>query len=149
MINWILIVILVLAGFLIIRFMFSRHAKHRFMFTIIMVIILVFISTFYFVTNANHVDVTTVNGLGTGMQVYGVWMLHSFSNIKSLTGYAVGLDWKGNTTVNNGSSTSPGTDNVNIIDSGKKAGQEAVNLTVNGVTQVVKPNQPKLITDYK
>jgi len=145
MINWILIIILVLAGFLIIRFLFSRHAKHRFMMTAILVIVLLLISTFYFVSSMNNVDITTISGFGNGMKLYGGWLINSFDNIKILTGDVVGLNWRTtNKTLFNNS-------NISLIDSGKKAGEVVVNATVTTVGNLVKPkaNTPNPITTYK
>ena len=151
MINWILIVVLVLAAFLIIRFMFSRHAKHRFMFTIIMSLILLFFFTFYFVSSVNNVDITSLKGIGQGFALYGVWIVHSFDNVRSMTGYAVSLDWKGNNTVNADNVNTNTTPKSNgIVETGKNVGQQVVNVTVNTVDSViVKPNTPKKIVTYK
>jgi len=148
MINWILIIILVLAGFIAIRFLFSRHAKHRLVMSVMLIAILLFISTFYFVSNSNNIDVTTLSGLGQGAQVYGSWILHSFDNVRVLTGAAVGLDWKDtNTTVPQNISK-----NISLTNDGKKAGAAVVDTSVkaaNSVTEVVKPNTPAKITTYK
>jgi len=151
MINWILIVILVLAGFIAIRFLFSSHAKHRLKLTLILIFVLFFISTFYIVASSNNIDITSINGLGNGVKAYGGWVVHSFANIRALSGAAVGLDWKGNNITSTPVSqqvnpnTNSNTNTNSYVASNSKTGASVVETNTNSV----KPNTPKPITTYK
>jgi len=126
--------------------MFSSHAKHRFKLTVILVIVLLLISTFYFVVSINNVDATTINGLGKGMKVYGIWLVSVFNNVKAVTGDVIGMDWR----ATNGTIGESNSSSINLFDSGKNAGEVVVNTTANAVNKIKpKANTPKPITSYK
>lgn len=93
MINWILIGIICLAAFFVFRLVGFRHGRHKFILTIVLLIMLILVSTFYFVTYKNNIDITSIKGLTAGAKVYGIWLVHSLQNIKELTGNAVRMDW--------------------------------------------------------
>lgn len=139
MISW-FIIILIIAGILVLmKIGHIKHSRHKIGLMIFVILLLFFISSIYFVAAINHVDMTTLNGFGNGMKIYTGWLLNTFDNIKTLTGAAIGLDWR----ATNG--TSGNNSNAGLIDSGKKAGEAVVNASVDAVKKV----GPKLITTYK
>lgn len=146
MINW-FIIILIIAGILVLmKISHIKHSRHKLGLMIFIVLLLFFIASIYFVAATNHVDMTTVSGFGTGMKIYGGWLVNSFDNIRTLTGAAIGLDWKAtNKTVPQNISN-----NINLIDSGKKVGGAVVNATIGTLNKInPKANVPsKHITSY-
>lgn len=124
MINWIIIIIIVLVAFLIIRTLFSRHARHRLVTTIVILVIVFLIGTFYFVTYKNNIDITSVNGFMTGAKVYGIWLVGAFGNVKALTGDAISMDWASvNVSTNNtaAGAASAGVNNTQLSTSASSA----------------------------
>ncbi len=140
MVNWFIIVLAIVGVLLIIKLLHLRHLKHK-LFSIFIVLILLFlVGSIYFVAKENNVDMTTADGFSRGLQVYAGWLLNSFQNIKSITGYAIGLDWSSqNKTINESSVVINKTKEVsrNIVGSGEN------------VVNKVKANTPKLITNYR
>jgi hypothetical protein len=151
MINWFIIILIIAGIFVLVKISHLKHHKHKFSLMIAVVLILFFIGTMYFVAVTNHVDMTTTGGFFNGIKLYGGWLVNTFDNIKSLTGAVIGLDWKAENKTVGGNLTDATNDNTSLIESGKKAGGEVVNVTVNTVNSVIKPkpNTPKPITNYK
>jgi len=90
MISWIVIVILVLVGIFAIK---MNHLRHR-----IFIILLVLFALFLYlsitlITVQNELDLSSTKGFLNGIKVYGGWVAHSFTNLKALTGDAIGMDW--------------------------------------------------------
>ena len=144
MVNWFIIIIAVLVIFVLFKISHLRHTRHKFVIMAVVIIIVFFVSSLYFVSKANNIDITTLNGLSNGMMVYSGWLLNGFQNIGSLTGYAVGLDWSSKNKTTSQANAVNATDIGNIIVvSGEgvvKAGSDVVNK--------VKANTPKRITNY-
>ncbi len=46
------------------------------------------------VTEKNSLDLTTSEGFFNAVKVYTGWLGNGFQNLKSLTGRAIGMDWK-------------------------------------------------------
>ncbi len=141
--NWFIIIIAVLVIFVLFKVSHLKHTRHKFVIMAIILILVFFVSSLYFVTKANNMDITTLNGLSKGMQVYSGWLVSSFHNIGSLTGYAVGLDWspKNKTIQANAVNTTDIGNNIVVSGEGVvKAGSDAINK--------VKVNTPKKITNY-
>jgi len=142
MINWFIIIVVVLVIFVLFKISHLKHSRHKFTLIAIILILAFFLTSLYFVTKANNIDITTLSGLSNGMQVYAGWLLNSFSNIKALTGYAIGMDWS---PLNKSISS-----NKTISDNTKT--QDVKQTTVNNIAKAadkVKANTPRLITSYK
>jgi len=91
MISWIVIGILIVAGIFAIKL---NHLKHRF-FVIILILLALFLYTsMNLVTEKNSLDLTTSEGFFNAVKVYTGWLGNGFQNLKSLTGRAIGMDWK-------------------------------------------------------
>jgi hypothetical protein len=88
-----------------------KHRKPRIAMILLLIVVLFLVSTIYFVSKANHIDMTTASGFTKGMGVYGMWLLQSANNMRSLSGYAVAMDWKGT----NSSTSSVKTTNLTNI----------------------------------
>jgi hypothetical protein len=90
MISWLIIVIVVLAGFLFIKMNLLRHR----VFIVVVVLLALFVfGTFYYVYSKNNLDLKSFDGFKTSTKVYTGWLVHSFGNVKALTGNAVKMDW--------------------------------------------------------
>jgi hypothetical protein len=139
-VNWFIIILIIAGVLLVIKILHLRHLKHRIFSVFIVFILLFLIGSIYFVSKQNNIDMTTVNGFGTGMKIYAGWLLSSFQNIKTITGYAIGLDWSSkNKTISL---------NNSLVNGNKNIGEKIADTTVN-VANKVKANTPKLITSYR
>ena len=94
MISWFVVVLVLVGVLVIIKLLHLRHFKHKIFSIFLVLIILFFVSTLYYVSYKNHLDLTTVNGFSNGMSIYAGWILNGFQNVKTVTGYAVGMDWR-------------------------------------------------------
>lgn len=121
MVSWFLIIIGTLVGlFIVYMLSTSKHHRRRPRVTMILLLIaiLFLVSTIYLVSKANKVDMTTVSGFSDGMKVYSIWLFQGFNNLRSISGYAVAMDWKGNNSTANTSAVK--TINQTKIDSSVK-----------------------------
>jgi hypothetical protein len=136
MFNWFIIIVVILVLIVLSKVSHMKHAKHKWVLILTIVVVGFLIVSIYFVSKANNVDMTTMEGFSTGMKIYAGWAIASFNNINSLTGYAVGLDWN------------PRNKSLNLSNDTKVIGDNVANVTGAGV-QKVKANTPKLITNYR
>ena len=95
MVSWLIVLLIIVGVLAVVKFSHLKHFKHRHRLSIIAILLLVIFlaSTIYLVSKNNHIDMTNVKGFYSGMQVYGSWLVNGFYNAKSLTGYAIGLNW--------------------------------------------------------
>ena len=91
----IVIIALIAAIFLFVK---VKYLKHKLSWVIILVLVLVFYIGFLASTAGENIDFSTFEGSQTAIKLYFTWLGNSFSNMKSLTGEAVKLDWGTNTT---------------------------------------------------
>ncbi len=95
MINWWLIAALLIVGLLIAK---VRHMKHKFFAILLVLLVLFFYLTIPRVIDGKDVDLRTFDGIVLTTRLYFSWLVHSFGNLKELTGHAVAMDWVGNRT---------------------------------------------------
>lgn len=145
MVNWFIIILIIAVIFILFRINRLKHSRHKLVLLIIIFVLAFFVSSLYFVAKANNVDMTTLRGLSTGMQVYAGWLLNSFQNIKALTGYAIGLDWSPlNKSISFNKTNDNASKTLNARDVKVKIMDDATNTLGK-----VKANTPRLITSYK
>ncbi len=93
MVSGLLVAVLVsaIAVMLIIKFV-----PHK-LFAIIIVLVLLFLyfSGSYFLSDG-EIDITTGEGVLDVATLYIGWMGHLYTNIRTLTGRAIEMDWEGN-----------------------------------------------------
>ncbi len=146
MVNWFIIVLVIIGVLIVIKLLHLRHLRHRLFGILIVVVLLFLIGSIYFVAKENNIDMTTAGGFTKGMQVYSGWLLNSFQNIGSITGYTIGLDWSSkNKTVSDSNIVVNKTHEISskIVESGG-------NIVEKGerIVDKVKANTPKKITNY-
>lgn len=90
MINWIIIIILVVAGIFAIK---MNHLRHRIFIIALIFIALFFYLTVTFVATKNNVNMNSYDGFMNGVRVYGGWLANGFQNLKIITGNAMKMDW--------------------------------------------------------
>ncbi len=90
MANWIIIVVIVLVGYLIIKF---GNIRHRFFMILLLLFALFLYLSMAYVTKQNDLDFTSADGIVKSLKIYGGWLGHGFQNLKILTGQAVKMDW--------------------------------------------------------
>ena len=96
LISLIPIVLVAVAG--IWMFIELKRMKHTILAFFIIALVLFGFFSFNFVFKTSNLSIKNVSDLEKGIQLYFSWIGSVFGNIKSLTGQAVGMDWKGNTT---------------------------------------------------
>ena len=90
MISWIIIVVLVIIGIMAIK---MNHLRHRFFIVLLLVLALFLYITINYVNKQNNLDFSTAEGVVKSMKVYMGWLAHGFGNLKSITGYAIHMNW--------------------------------------------------------
>lgn len=90
MINWIIIIILVIAGIFAIK---MNHLRHRIFIIAIILVALFFYLTVTFVATKNNVNMNSYDGFVNGMSVYSGWLANGFQNVKAIAGNAIKMDW--------------------------------------------------------
>ena len=125
MISWFVIALILVGVLVIIKLLHLRHFKHKIVSIFVVLIVLFFISTLYYVSYKNHLDLTTVNGFSNGMGIYAGWLVNGFQNIRTVTGYAVGMDWRST--------------NSSLLGNGSKVNNTTQIETIGGSAPVKKP----------
>lgn len=87
---WLLIIVLVIIVIIVIKF---KEYRHKIGFLVIALIIAFFGFTAFNVYTHNNLDLSNVGGIFHAGKVYFSWLGQSFSNVKTLSGYAVQQDW--------------------------------------------------------
>jgi uncharacterized membrane protein YkvI len=91
--NLLLIAIIILAILIILKLTKWRH-KMVFVVTVIILVLLVFFYiSFTVVAKNNSIDTATSEGLINAGKAYFSWFGQGFSNLKTITGQALGMDW--------------------------------------------------------
>ena len=88
--NLLLIAIILLALLVILQMSHFRHKVTTVM--VVLVFLFIYIS-FTVVANNHEADLSTAKGLLQASQVYFSWMGQAFSNMKTITGNIIGMDW--------------------------------------------------------
>ncbi|MCA9487967.1 MAG: hypothetical protein KC516_03325 [Nanoarchaeota archaeon] len=90
-VTFIILAVVVVAIWLIIE---AKRMKHK-IFAIFLIVLVVFsYVSFSVVMKKNEVDLKTVDGWKDASILYFSWLGHVFSNLKSVTVYAINQDWK-------------------------------------------------------
>ncbi len=76
-----------------------KRMKHKLLAVFLIALILFLYISFSFVFRNQDVEWKTVPGVMKGGKIYLSWLGSIFGNMKSITGYAIGMDWKGNETL--------------------------------------------------
>lgn len=88
-------VILTIAIFIFIK---AKYFKHK-LFWILILCTAVFVYISFTISIAGQgVNLDSIEGLQKAWTIYYAWMGNSFSNVKSISGNAVKMDWKVNAT---------------------------------------------------
>ncbi len=90
MITWAVMVILIVLGIIAIR---MNHLKHRIFIIILISAALFLYLTMTYVNTKNELDFTNSEGVLKAVGVYTGWLANGFENLKSVTGYAIKMDW--------------------------------------------------------
>jgi hypothetical protein len=96
MVNWIIILVIVFAGYFILKL---GNLKHRFFIILFLLITLFLYLTMVYVNRQNNLDFTSADGVFKSLKIYQGWLANGFHNLITLGGYATKLDW----TATNGS----------------------------------------------
>jgi hypothetical protein len=96
--NWVIIGLIVLAFFVIGKFVHFHHAKNKFFAFLIILIIGIFILTFYNIAQQKSVDLKSPAGIFTGFKYYTLWLGQAMGNMRTITGNAARMDWSFNNT---------------------------------------------------
>lgn len=96
--NWILIIVLIVLIVIVIKF---KEIRHKAGFIIVILLLAFVVSTGYNVYKANDVDVSSFEGVVKGGKLYLAWLGSAFTNLKSVSGFAVKQKWDGNVTIQN------------------------------------------------
>jgi hypothetical protein len=91
--NWLIILIAVVAVYVVGKIIHFRHIKHRI--TAIALILLLFFAyaTFTSVIKSNSIDIKIPTGVFQAAKVYVSWLGLAFNNMKTLTGNVIHMDW--------------------------------------------------------
>jgi hypothetical protein len=88
--NILLIAIIMIALIALIKI---AHLKHKLILIALLFFFLFFYLTFTFVMQNNSINVASSAGLYDGFKAYFSWASNSLTNLKSLTGNVIGMDW--------------------------------------------------------
>ncbi len=102
-ISWIFIAIVAFLIFLAVfksqDLMALLSYVKKYMFTVILIGLIVFLSfVFYRVYSTHDIDLTSYNGIIEAGKLYLLWFKSAFDNLGSITGYAINQDWVLNST---------------------------------------------------
>lgn len=111
MIYWGLIIlgmVGVIAIFSIVKF---KYIKHK----LVWVLIILFLGALYLgyvmsISKAN-IDWSSSDGVETAVKLYFGWFAHAFTNMKTITGDAINMDWAGS----NSSKSTPSINSKNSV----------------------------------
>jgi hypothetical protein len=88
--NWILIILAVLAIFLVLKF---KEIRHKLGFVVVLLFLLFLSLSFWNVYNTHNIDISTFNGFVDAGKAYFSWLGGVIGNTKAVTTYAIKQDW--------------------------------------------------------
>jgi hypothetical protein len=91
--NWLIILIGVIAIFVVSKFIHFRHIKHRITAIVIILVVLFLYASVSGVVKTNDIDWKSPSGILSAGKIYLSWLVQAFDNIKVLTGNAIKMDW--------------------------------------------------------
>jgi Ca2+/Na+ antiporter len=90
MINILIVIVLVFIAVILIK---MNHFKHRITIILVLLFALFLYSSFSVINKTNDLDLKSVDGLAGAFKIYLGWLGNGFSNLKTLTGNAMKMDW--------------------------------------------------------
>jgi hypothetical protein len=93
--NWWLIAVLVLIGFLFFKY---KENRHKFGLIAIILLLLFLVLSFGQLYFSNNMDLSTFDGIVSAGKVYVAWLGGAAGNVANIGGYAIKQDWQTNTT---------------------------------------------------
>ena len=84
------IVIFLVIGVLAIK---MSDLRHRFFVLFLILCALFLYSSFMIISEKHLLDLSSSKGVFAAMGVYSEWLVHSYENVKVLTGKAIEMDW--------------------------------------------------------
>jgi hypothetical protein len=90
-----IIVVLIIAIWMIFGF---KRIKYKFLVLFLMALVLFSIFSFNSAFKGKDLSVNNISDLGKIIKVYFSWLGNVFTNLKTISGQAVKMDWQGNNT---------------------------------------------------
>jgi len=90
MIGWVVVAIVIACGILFIKISGARH-KLGLMFFVLLILFL--FGTASIIVTKNKIDFSNTDGLFEAVKLYFGLLGNGFSNLKTLAGNVVGMDW--------------------------------------------------------
>ncbi len=75
-----------------------KRIKHKFLAIFLIALVLFSFLSFGVVFGGKDISINDVSDLGNVAKLYFSWLGSVFSNVKSVTTNAIGMDWQGNNT---------------------------------------------------
>ena len=94
--NWVIILIAVVAVFVVSKAIHFKHFKHKVCAIALILLLLFIFSTFTAVIKSNSIDLKTASGVISAGKIYFSWLGQAFGNLRVLTGNAIRMDWMPN-----------------------------------------------------
>jgi hypothetical protein len=95
MVNFLLIVVIILILWILFQMKSAHH--HLGMYVWIAIVLFLILSVAYAFKGVN-IDFKSASGIESAFKIYVSWLGHAFQNVKTLTGQATQLNWRGNST---------------------------------------------------
>jgi energy-coupling factor transporter transmembrane protein EcfT len=99
------IIILLLVVGVMILLMRVKAFKHKFVWFILMVVIIILFFGYWMALAGKDIDYNSLDGLKTAGGLYLGWFANGFNNIKVLTTNAIALDWRDTDSINENEQT--------------------------------------------
>lgn len=93
LIVWAIAIVLVIVIFMLIK---ADHVRNKTLWIFIIGAAIVLIIGFIISISGRNIDFNSVNGIKLAGQLYMGWLSNTFNNVKTLTGQAIKMDWRGN-----------------------------------------------------
>ena len=91
--EWMWVILVIVALVVVSKLIHFKHFKHK-IFSIIVILVLAFLFFSFTTIVKNHsIDLKTASGVFSASKVYFSWLVHSFGNIKEISGNVVRMDW--------------------------------------------------------
>lgn len=94
--NVLIVVLLVVAALIVFKL---YGLKHRVFSWLLIIVAGIFVLSVIYVFKANHVDVTSANGVLSAVKVYFNWLGNLVGNFGRVSGEVTNLNWGANSTI--------------------------------------------------
>lgn len=91
--NYLIIIGLVILVYAVFKFSHVSQAKQKYTIIFALAVILLIYFSFMHVANSAKIEVNSMAGFQKAVGLYFSWLGTTFSNLKSLTGHAVDMNW--------------------------------------------------------